>query len=230
MKCSLAKSIPVRGRTVRNWIVACCLLALPMSAMQIGTQLRAHDAAETCSDALTLPTTHLVSPLCRNLKPRRVVIVITHDRHDRLEEQWTFAQSLAKHLNSCSQFHVVVASERICRDCLPMRKGTFDESQLLMLSRKYNTDAVLYCEINRLSAYEPMQAELSMALIHVGEAIALVSARSMYDLKSESTLRSYLSYINETDSLAPLSVGRRTPSQFIDFSASRFSLGLTTVW
>ena len=176
------------------------------------------------------PAQHLVSSHCDYLKPRRIVIVATHNRQDRLREQDRFVQSLAQHLRASQQFEVVISRDKVCLSKLPMRRGKFDERELLALSRNYHADAVLYCELPQMSAYEPMQLQTSTLLVHVSEAIALVSATSTFDLRQPGTRKKYAAFALRQCPDPVSDTHLSSPSEFIDFAASEVAGGLIAIW
>ncbi|MGB7345729.1 MAG: hypothetical protein WBD20_16050 [Pirellulaceae bacterium] len=196
------------------------------------TVTHAHEPTIACEVWNKLPSTHLVSRHCDVLRPQRIVIVTTQDRQDRLKEQQAFVQSLAHHLGRGRKFDVIVSRDPMCCDRLPMRQGTFDELQLLQISQKYRADCVLYCNLESMSAYAPMQAEMSMLLVNVAESIALVSAKCNYDMRDVDTKQEYLDYVQQpsSDAESALNVSDHTPSQFIDFAAYHFATGILSVW
>ncbi|NND95822.1 MAG: hypothetical protein HKN47_00665, partial [Pirellulaceae bacterium] len=154
--------------------------------------------ASNCVAVSRLVRNFHVSSHCGYLKPKRVVVVMTHDRQHRLREQTHFAESLTKFLQRENCFEVVLCRQAICQDELPLRKGTFDEHELLALARQFNADAVLYAEVMQLSAYEPMSGQLSVSLVSVSESVALLSAISTIDLRDAVTRNDYLNYSRPT--------------------------------
>jgi hypothetical protein len=206
------------------------LTVLALVACVFALRGTAHEPVDECLIWDALPSTHHVSPYCSTLTPRRIVIVTCVDRQDRLKEQQQLAESLATHVAGNRKFSVVVCKTPMCRDHLPMHSGTFDELQLLRLSKKYHADCVLYCDVERIDAYQPMQADLSMLLVHVGEAVALVSAKSSYDLRDPDALKAYRQYINADNPESALSVDQHTPRQFIDFAANHLANGILSLW
>ena len=175
-------------------------------------------------------TRKLVSRHCVDLKPRRVVIVTARNRKDRLREQDEYAKTLANHLRNINCFDVVVAREGICCDHLPTRTGQFDEHELVRLSRRFNADTVLYCEVQQISAYEPMRLQSNVLLVSAAEAVALVSATSTFDLNHPVTRSRYARYVNHRCSNAAVDTFLSSPSQLIDFAASEAAGVLASVW
>lgn len=176
------------------------------------------------------PTQQLVSSHCSYLRPRRIVIVMTENRQDRLQEQDRFAQSLAVQLRANHQFEVVIGRERVCLNKLPMRRGKFDEHDVLAVSREYNADTVLYCDLHHVAAYAPMRLQASMLLVNAGEAISLVSRTSTFDLSNVATLQQYANFAYQQCAESVANAHLYSPTQFIDFAAGEFALGLTTIW
>ncbi len=185
---------------------------------------------ELCLESLEIPQQCLVSSHCAYLQPRRIVIVTTNNRQDRLPEQDLFSKSLAKHLRQGQRFDVVIRREKMCRDKLPMRRGVFDEQELLELSGASNADAVLFCELEQISAYEPMQLQMSMLLVHVGEAVSLVSATTTVDLRDPSTQQAYVTVAGQNCDPFAVETHLNSPSLFIDFAAGLCANGLLSIW
>ena len=206
---------------------AICMLGLLLACCGCG-RFRTHPfAAPAPSDA---PPRISVSPHAADLKPRRIVIVTTQDFQDRLKEQAAFAQGLAAHLRSLGSFDAVVSRETVCIEQLPMRAGYFDERQLVELAYQYGADAVLYCHVTDISAYEPLRLQTELLLVHTGEAIAIVSATSSFDLKYESTRKQYLDYLARTTVAGTPGGDVLAPSQLIDFSANQVAWQVLSVW
>ena len=156
------------------------------------------------------------------------MIITTANRQDRLKEQDRFANSLASQLRASSQYDVVVSRERVCIEKLPMRRGKFDEHDVLAASREYNADTVLYCDVQQISAYEPMRIQTSVLLISAYEAISLVSTTSTLDLKHSATRTRYDTFSQQHCETSTIHLN--SPSQFIDFAASEFATGLKSIW
>ena len=172
----------------------------------------------------------LISRHCAYLQPRRVVIVTTDDRQDRLKEQQLFSATLEKHLRHGQRFDVVVARDRVCQRNLPMRRGRFDEHELLALSERYNADCVLYCELEQISAYEPMQLQTSILIVHVAEAVSLVAATSTIDLRDPKTRHGYLKFLQHRCRESTTDTTLHSPSQLIDYASSRLAGVILSVW
>jgi hypothetical protein len=173
---------------------------------------------------------HLISHHCDYLKPRRIVIVTTNNRQDRLKEQDRFAESLSRYLRASQPFDCVISRDKICASKLPMRQGKFDEWKLLALSRDHNADAVLYCDLQQISAYEPMHLQASTLLVHVPQAIALVSATSTFDLRQPGTRRNYAAFALQQCHHPVSDTYLSSPSLFIDYAASEVAAGLIAIW
>lgn len=214
--------------SLRSKSQAC--LRLIVLTIAVSSAADAHEHDEVCQNMVNLPDTHIVSQHCSLLSPRRIVLVTSPNRQDRLKEQDLFVKYLANHLSRGPKLEIVVASEKICQDHLPMRTGTFDELHLLKLSRKYKADCVLFCDLNQLSAYHPMQAELSMLLVHVPESVALILAKSTYDLRDAETENGYMQFVRQALPDSALNVDHHTPTAFIDYTANQFASGILTVW
>jgi hypothetical protein len=187
-------------------------------------------AAEPASTSHQAAPQYLISHHCDYLKPRRIVIVTTNNRQDRLKEQDQFAESLSRHLRASHPFDCVLSRDKICASKLPMRQGRFDERQLLALSRDHNADAVLYCDLQQISAYEPMQLQASTLLVHVPEAIALVSATSTFDLRQQGTRGKYATFALQQCHDPVSDTYLSSPSLFIDYAASEVAAGLIAIW
>ena len=171
----------------------------------------------------------LVSRHCNALKPGRIVIVVANNRQGRMSEQDLFAEALAKHLRKCSQFSLVVSSEHICQNKLPMRRGVFDEAELLELSRTYQADTVLYCELSQLTAFQPMRFQMSVLMVNVGEAVALVSASCTFDLRDAKTYKAFTAFAG--DESKPITEAfQHSPATFIDYASTRVARTLLSVW
>ena len=194
------------------------------------TGARAQEHSGPCVIWDALPSTHHVSRHCETLTPRRIVIVTSQNRQDRLREQDIFASSLATHLSRSGKFEVVVGDTPIRRDNLPMRSGTFDEHHLLRLAKKYGVDSVLYCDVQQISGYDPMQADVAMLLVDVNDSVALVSAKSSYDLRDAIVASAYQRYSRACAAHSVLDVNRHTPKQFLDFVANHFAGAVLSVW
>jgi hypothetical protein len=207
-----------------------CFAAMGLVACLCSQPIAGHEPIEECLVWDSLPSTHHVSPYCSTLTPRRIVVVTSADRQDRFKEQQQLAKSLAKHVSSNRKFNVIVAKTPMCHDHLPMQAGTFDELYLVRLSKKYHADCVLFCDVERIDAYRPMKAELSMLLVHIGEAVSLVSAKSSYDLSDPGTLKAYRRYHGNENPDSVLNVDHHTPARFIDFAANHLANGILSLW
>lgn len=175
------------------------------------------------------PADCVVSGYAAGLRPRRIVIVTTQDRQDRFKEQDLLADTLAKHLRLGQRFDVVVSRKRICRHELPMQRGAFDEHELLELSRTYHADAVLYCEVEEFSGYQPMQLQFSMLLVHIGEAVTLASATASLDLRRAQTNHEYALFARYECHPCE-SMYLYSPTLFIDYASAKLAQGVLNIW
>ena len=221
----------LRGKNKVNnlmWFsLAVCLIALSGNVSvqaQVCHDLMCQEVCETLTPDLLAVSEH-----CNYLKPRRIVIVTAKNREDRLDEQSLLAELLAKHL--AGPFSTVVSRESVCADDLPMRKGVFDERELVQLKRAYQADAVLYCEIQRLVAYEPMQLEASLLLVDINQAVSLLSLHTKFDVRQIATRLSYANFATPTGQPSVLSETHvHSPSTFIEFAALQLSQQMCAAW
>ena len=180
-----------------------------------------------------MPSSQLkVSHHCEYLRPRRIVVVTAKNREDRLDEQDHFARALARSLmSSPGGFSVVVSQEKLCENELPMRRGYFNEQELVALNHKYQADAVLYCDLRRLVSFAPMSVEGSLVMVHIDQAVALVGLQEVYDLRTPATRRSYdgFSVAGQCkDSFGCTHL--QSPAQLIEFVAHQSVQQLLKAW
>ena len=202
-------------------VSSCYLLAKPANGQSPDLPPLSQDTSEV---------SQLISHHCSVLRPRRIVIVAPHNRQDRLMEQDLFARALAKHLRSGQQFDVVVSPDPLCRNSLPMHRGTFNENQLIRLSQRYRADTVLYVELNDVVAYKPMQLSVSHVLVHAAESVALVSASSTIRLDNPHTEAEFLNRVQHHCPSAVTATVLHSPTLLIDFAARRTAAAIRSVW
>lgn len=165
------------------------------------------------------------SSYCGSLSPTRVVIVTAANRMDRLHEQEVFAEAMA---SSLGRFVDVVRAEQvICDGVSPLKSGRFDEHQLLRLKHELDADAVLYCDVQQLSAYAPLRIQVSMLLVHIDEAVALVAGTAMLDTKDSQVAEAYRTFSVGKSPNEFLDVHDHSPRDFIRFSATVLASQLT---
>lgn len=217
----MKKSFNVNSLMIRvHWILACLAVSgcgvLPTKG-------------QDCQ-ALVLPTKLRISAHSEELRPRRIVIVTTHDLQDRLKEQRAFAEALASHLARSTLFDVVVARDPICREQLPLRSGLFDEQKLVELSHAYTADTVLYCEADFRSPYAPMQFEAQVLMVNVAQAIAIVALNGEFNLENPEVRRDFSLFADPSVRPTGDSSHLNSPSRFINYAGSRIALSIESVW
>lgn len=175
-----------------------------------------------------LDRSNRTSPLAQQYKPKRILVVTTLDRQDRLKEQATLVRRITSELRLKGGVDTVESTDRMCEDFFPIRTGTFDEHRLVDLGKKYRVDSILYCNVESIDAYRPMRMEVQFLLVNVEESVALVSGSRLYDLGDANTLKQFFEFMN-----ADPDVGQTLPSsptRLIDFGASRLAGDLTSLW
>lgn len=183
-----------------------------------------------CTPVPIVPSAITVSTHSPRLKPRRIVVVSTHNLADRLREQDSFANSLAAQLKQCGPFDVVLAKDKLCREQLPMRRGVFDEGDLVELSRRYAADTVLYCEVDLQSAYAPMQLQANILMVNMSEAVALISLQLHLDARQPNVELDYTRHAQSASSWNGNENHLYSPSLFLQYAASRVAFGVSGVW
>ena len=171
-----------------------------------------------------------ISHHCAHLKPRRIVIVTAKNREDRLDEQDQYARSLAQSLAKCG-FSVVVSPDHLCADELPMQRGHFSEAHLVRLNRKYRADAVIYCHLRQLVSFEPMSVEGSLVMVHIDQAVALLSLRAVHDLRDMPISQAYEHFSKASQPEDAFGSNyQHSPTQFINFVAHQNVQQMLKAW
>ncbi len=169
-----------------------------------------------------------LSPMASQLRPNRVLIITPLDRKDRLKEQIELKRQLASALRAKSGFDVIEASQRVCEATYPIRTGQFDERKLVKLGQEYLVDTVLYCNVESIDAYCPMQLEIQYLLINVEQSVSVVSGSQRFHLGADVTEQFFFKAMNadpETDVIL-----KNSPSRLIQFGASHLAGDLSRVW
>lgn len=161
------------------------------------------------------------SAYCGRLAPQRVVIVTCANRLDRLKEQDLFAESLANSL--VGHVDVILSHRYACDRTNPLRSGRYDERELLELSEEFNADAVLYCDVEKLHSYTPMKMQVSLVLVHVGEAVALVAGTESIDLTRANAQAEYQAFSTPASKNTVLDVRQHSPREFIRYCSNVIS-------
>ncbi|WP_146520706.1 hypothetical protein [Stieleria varia] len=187
-----------------------------------------HKCCRPKSDGIVV--SQAVSRFAATNIPERIVIVRPRNRQDRVQEQDGFAEAIASELRATRLFDVVITDRYQCNISLPMRRGVFDEHQLVALSIEHQADAVLYCDVERFSGYDPMRLEFSMLLVNINDAVALVSTSATVDLQNPVTGFAYKYFAATGNPHEAMDIHRHTPSRFIDFAAARAAKSIASVW
>jgi hypothetical protein len=185
------------------------------------------ESAAACDLSLD-PQPIRVSPLHVQLRPGRVLIVRSLDRMDRLKEQQVLVDRLAHHLRRQSLFDVVECKDCVCDATSPIRTALFDERQLLYYASTYGVDSVLYCTVQSIDAYRPMNVELQFVLINIDQAVPAASGSLAFDLANPVTEQVFINTFNYGDVQAVAALS--SPSRLIDFAAARLAAELKAVW
>lgn len=169
-----------------------------------------------------------VSPLYRQLRPNRILIVRSLDREDRLKEQQVLVERLANHLRRESLFDIVECKDCICDASNPIRTALFDERKLLHYANTYGVDSVLYCTVQSIDAYRPMNVELQFVLISIDQSVAVASGTLSFDLADPITEQIFINTFNYGDLFA--TAAQSSPSRLIDFAAAHLAAELKSLW
>ncbi len=169
-----------------------------------------------------------VSPLHAQLRPNRVLIVRSLDRMDRLKEQQILVDRLANHLRRQSLFDVVECKDCICDATNPIRTALFDERKLLDYASTYGVDSVLYCRVQSIDAYRPMNIELQFVLINIDQAVPAASGALTFDLADPLTEQVFINTFSYGDVHAVAALA--SPSRLIDFAAARLAAEFKSLW
>ena len=204
--------------------VMCGVLAVP--------NLVGNDVAMTvgCPKPTVVPMRLSVSALSNRIHPRRIVLVTTDEQSSRMREQRTFADFLARYLNANSAMSVVVCPQTVCQKCLPMRKGTFDERELLEFGKRFNADAVMYLEITNVDVIPTMSINVSAALISVSESVALVSVDDTVTLGDRATKHAFCHFGCLATPHLEADIRSQSPSLMLEFAANSLSKELSLIW
>ncbi len=171
-----------------------------------------------------------ISKYATALHPRRIVVLTAPNRQDRLKEHDLYAEAIATHLRSSRLCDVVLSNDRICAEQMPMRTGQFDERELLKIGRRYNADCVLYCLINSISAYDPMQMNASFLLISIDEAVALCSGTTNIDLRAPGAYHAYANAVLQSSDSFSIAVHPHMPSRMLDWAGFQVAQGISGIW
>lgn len=150
------------------------------------------------------------------LKPKRVAVVTTFNRLDRLPEQDVFSQAVADALGTCLGMQATIAKTRQCLDEMPHHSGVFDEFLLVDMYRQLRAEAVVYCEVVHFDAYAPYTLQAHILMVDTREAVALLECDVSLNLGCAEVRRYFQQYLDASESQSP-SVS--TPTMFLDYCA-----------
>lgn len=217
------------------WCRRTCM-AMLLSALPLQTTLGAdcdaqeHQPGERIAPLLPANAIQVTNSTF-HYSPRRIVIAIPENRKDRLREQDLFAKGMRRYLTERSHVSVVTARHRVCDRNSPLQTGRYDEQQLVEFLHRYQADGVLYCDVEQIRAYEPMQMEVSLLLVDCQNAVAVASGTITIDSKNSVTLQHYERFAFPDTEQRPknqtLETHLSSPSQFIDFAAKEITAKLT---
>ena len=174
---------------------------------------------------LTHPDNYFVSEYYTTLRPRRVVIVAPPSRFSNFRDQEKFAEAFALELRNHGVAEAVVAREPLDCNIHAIRRGQFDEREVIRLSQWYNADAVVFCDVTNLSAYPPMSAAVSAVMVDAWESVILFAADGKWDLSDGKTNRAFTARncrANQRDKFAT-DIFQQSPSHFLEFVADELA-------
>lgn len=164
------------------------------------------------------PSSAFVSPLYRQLRPHRIAIVTPANRMQEFHEQDQFAESLAVALREHGVFEAVVGSEVRC-NLNAIQSGRFDEQQLVNLAAMYNADAILYCDVITMSAYDPLQASVALSIIDARESVVLFCSDGNWNLRDPNTKNAFRNFLQFGGYDYATESRLESPSEFVEYIA-----------
>lgn len=164
------------------------------------------------------PSSAFVSPLYRQLRPHRVAIVTPANRMQEFHEQDQFAESLAVALREHGVFEAVVGAEVRC-NLNAIQSGHFDEQQLVNLAAMYNADAILYCDVISMSAYDPLQASVALSIVDARESVVLFCSDGNWNMRDPNTKNAFRNFLQSGGYDYATESRLESPSDFMEYVA-----------
>ena len=171
------------------------------------------------------PSDAFISQYFHDLQPRRIILMIPRNRENDYEVNARFIDALRRQLAQLGTFDVVL-NTGVCDVSLEsIQRGTFDERQLWNLSKQYNADGIMLCEVFSFSAYEPLKLGCSLTFVDTRESIVTLHTSGLWDAATENVFKKFRQYVCQTHNCKHYAAGLylRSPSEFIDFVSSDLS-------
>ncbi len=159
--------------------------------------------------------------------PRRVLLMCPDGLHIPTQLRSSTLENVAAQLRQERLFEVIVLEQSYACECNwdAIRKGQFDEYQLLQKTEQYQCDAVMILQIHQFEANWPMNVAVTAALIDRQEAVVLMAGDGQWDLSDLQRQRIYESYLKRFAAIEPqgLSIQRQSPQQMQRYIGWQFA-------
>lgn len=169
-----------------------------------------------------------ISRFAKQFQPQRVLVVTRLNSQDRLKEQDVFVRATIANIESCMPLKCFSLAQRLCLDEMPRVCGCFDEEFLVEMHRKHAIDAVLYCEVAKLDAYDSASMSAHLLLVDVRDSVALMEADMSYDMDCNSVRESYRQYFTGPD--VDTQPYYHSPSRFLEFCSRQLIAEVVKQW
>lgn len=164
------------------------------------------------------PSNAFVSPLYSRLRPHRVAIITPSNRMHEFHEQDKFAHALKVGLRKHGVFEAIVGAEVPC-NLNAIQSGNFDEQQLVALANQYNVDAILYCDVNHFSAYDPLQASVALSIVDARESVVLFCSDGVWNTREPGTRGGFESFLYQNGDEYSVDMRLDSPTEFMSYVA-----------
>lgn len=170
---------------------------------------------------------YFVSPRYWENRPRRVLLMCPEANQIPAPLQQKTLENVAAQLRQERLFEVIVMPTSYTCSCNwdAIRKGRFDELQLLEKTQQYECDAVMILAIHQFEANWPMNVAVTAALIDREEAVVLMAGDGQWDMGDHQRQRIYESYLKRFAAIEPqwLSINRQSPQQMQKYIGWQFA-------
>jgi hypothetical protein len=154
---------------------------------------------------------------------RKVVMVAPFGCQSSFREQDGFAGQFASELRAQGVFDVVMSRDIMNCDVKMITTGKFDERIIARLGREYSADAVLFTQLNSFSAYSPLSAAASFALIDTRESVVLMAADGTWDTRDPAILCDFENFVGLRNRCYATPAYQQSFDEFLSYVATRMA-------
>lgn len=205
--------------SAQRWMLLPGSIVLLMMVL-VGCQVLQQPETVVVEEYLTeQPSDVFISRHYHQLQPRRIILTIPRNWENDYEVNARFVDALRRHLARLGIFDVVLNTGVCDVSIQSIKRGTFNERKLWEITKQYNADGIMICEVFSFSAYEPLKLGCSLTFVDTRESIVTLFTSGFWDTTKPNVFNKFRQHVCRTHQCKHYAAGMylRSPAEFIDF-------------